>query len=80
MGGRRVAQKHVNVPVRCLMFRDEAAQRGCGAVFRRQIATLSAEYRVVTVDLRGFGQSDKPETGYTEDVSDDDLHCILNSP
>jgi pimeloyl-ACP methyl ester carboxylesterase len=49
-----------------------------GAVFKRQIAALSAEYRVVTVDLRGFGQSDRPETGYTEDVFVDDLHCILD--
>src|SRR5579863_7820710 len=48
-----------------------------GAVFKRQVAALSAEYRVVTVDLRGFGQSDRPETGYSEDVFVDDLNCIL---
>jgi non-heme chloroperoxidase len=48
-----------------------------GAVFKRQVAALSAEYRIVTVDLRGFGQSDRPETGYAEDVFVDDLNCIL---
>jgi pimeloyl-ACP methyl ester carboxylesterase len=49
-----------------------------GAVFKRQVAALSGEYRLVTIDLRGFGQSDKPQTGYTEDVFVDDLKHVLD--
>jgi pimeloyl-[acyl-carrier protein] methyl ester esterase len=49
-----------------------------GAVFKRQVAALSGEYRVVTIDVRGFGQSDRPESGYSGEVFVDDLKYILD--
>ncbi|MBR1234090.1 alpha/beta fold hydrolase [Bradyrhizobium sp. AUGA SZCCT0182] len=49
-----------------------------GAVFKRQVSALSADYRVVTVDLRGFGQSDKPETGYSGENFVADLKCVID--
>lgn len=33
-----------------------------GGLFRDNVAALSAEYRVVTVDLRGFGRSETPNS------------------
>ena len=35
-----------------------------GAVFKRQLEGLSDRFRVIALDLRGHGQSDKPEYGY----------------
>jgi non-heme chloroperoxidase len=49
-----------------------------GAVFKRQVAALSGAYRVITVDLRGFGQSDKPETGYSEETLVADLKHVID--
>ena len=40
-----------------------------GAVFKHQIGALAGDHRVITMDLRGFGQSDKPETGYSGRIS-----------
>lgn len=34
------------------------------AMFKHQIAGLSDRYRVITLDMRGHGESDKPEHGY----------------
>ena len=48
-----------------------------GAVFKRQVSALSADYRVVTIDVRGFGQSDKPETGYSGENFVGDLKHII---
>ena len=43
-----------------------------------QAAALSmAGYRVVTYDRRGFGRSDKPESGYRFDVFADDLAAVI---
>ena len=43
-----------------------------------QVAVLQAAgYRVVTYDRRGFGRSDKPQTGYSYDVLADDLQHLL---
>ena len=43
-----------------------------------QAAALSmAGYRVVTYDRRGFGRSDKPESGYRFDVLADDLAAVI---
>jgi non-heme chloroperoxidase len=36
-----------------------------------------AGYRVVTYDRRGFGRSDKPESGYSFDVFADDLAAVI---
>ena len=43
------------------------------AQFKHQIEGLSDKYRVIAIDMRGHGESDKPQTGYrlrdfTEDV------------
>ena len=38
----------------------------------------AADYRVVAYDRRGFGRSDKPESGYSYDLLADDLHRVLD--
>jgi non-heme chloroperoxidase len=40
-------------------------------------ALSTAGYRVVTYDRRGFGRSDKPESGYSFDVFADDLAAVI---
>ncbi|SDH91883.1 alpha/beta fold hydrolase [Agrococcus jejuensis] len=40
-------------------------------------ALTAAGYRVVDYDRRGFGESDKPETGYDYDTFADDLQSVL---
>lgn len=49
-----------------------------GEVFKRQVDALSKSCRVVTVDLRGFGQSDKPESGYSLDTYVADLKHLID--
>ena len=34
-------------------------------------------YRVVEIDLRGFGSSDKPACGYTYDRMADDIYAVI---
>lgn len=49
-----------------------------GASWSAQVPLLSqAGYRVITYDRRGFGESDKPESGYDYDTLAADLHGIL---
>lgn len=44
-----------------------------------QVSALrAAGYRVVAYDRRGFGRSDKPQTGYSYDMLADDLQRVLN--
>lgn len=44
-----------------------------------QVSVLEAAgYRVVTYDRRGFGHSDKPETGYSFDTLCDDLQSVMD--
>ncbi len=44
-----------------------------------QVAVLQAAgYRVVAYDRRGFGRSDKPESGYSYDALADDLQRVLD--
>ena len=40
-------------------------------------ALLNAGYRCITYDRRGFGQSDKPWTGYDYNTLSDDLHELI---
>jgi non-heme chloroperoxidase len=40
-------------------------------------ALLSAGYRVILYDRRGFGRSSKPTSGYSYDVFADDFHAIV---
>ena len=44
-----------------------------------QVSVLEAAgYRVVAYDRRGFGRSDKPESGYSYDALADDLHRVMD--
>ncbi len=49
------------------------------AVWRRHVATLKDQYRVLTLDLRGHGKSSKPHSGYTLEAFADDIHAVLTS-
>jgi non-heme chloroperoxidase len=49
-----------------------------GAAWQKQVPALAAAgYRVITYDRRGFGQSDKPLTGYDYDTLTEDLANII---
>ena len=51
-----------------------------GASWSEQVPALTeAGYRVVTYDRRGFGESDKPESGYDYDTFAADLDGLLTS-
>jgi pimeloyl-ACP methyl ester carboxylesterase len=41
-------------------------------------AALTPEYRVMAMDLRGRGRSDKPDTGYSLGHHIRDINCLLN--
>src|SRR5262245_6546075 len=45
---------------------------------KQVVALLSAGYRVVRYDRRGFGKSSKPATGYGYDTLADDLYRLLS--
>ncbi len=50
-----------------------------GASWEKQTAALlAAGYRVIGYDRRGFGQSDKPSTGYDYDTMASDLDTLLS--
>tara|TARA_R110002050_G_scaffold247843_1_gene385618 strand:+ start:582 stop:974 length:393 start_codon:yes stop_codon:yes gene_type:complete len=52
---------------------------GSSSVWREQVAYFSKNYRIVTFDLTGFGQSDKPdESDYTPDVWLEDIDVIIS--
>lgn len=46
------------------------------AMFEYQFPKM-AEYRYIAIDMRGFGRSDAPQTGYSYDTLSDDLSAIL---
>jgi non-heme chloroperoxidase len=49
-----------------------------GASWEKQTAALlTARYRVITYDRRGFGKSSQPTTGYNYDTFAEDLHKLL---
>jgi non-heme chloroperoxidase len=51
-----------------------------GASWKHQIqALVDAGYRVITYDRRGFGQSDKPKSGYDYNTLTDDLHGLIEA-
>jgi len=51
-----------------------------GASWSEQVPALTeAGYRVITYDRRGFGESDKPESGYDYDTFAADLDGLLTS-
>ena len=50
-----------------------------GASWEKQVPVLlSAGYRVITYDRRGFGKSSQPVTGYNYDTFAEDLHKLIN--
>ena len=50
-----------------------------GVSWQKQVAALlSAGYRVLCYDRRGFGKSSKPATGYDFDTLADDLYQVLS--
>ncbi|MEU1076152.1 MULTISPECIES: alpha/beta hydrolase [unclassified Streptomyces] len=46
---------------------------------RQSAALLSAGYRVITYDRRGFGQSSQPTTGYDYDTFAADLNTVMET-
>jgi pimeloyl-ACP methyl ester carboxylesterase len=48
-------------------------------VFEHAVLRLSREHRVVTYDLRGMGESDKPNSRYDFDEHANDLAFVLDS-
>lgn len=51
-----------------------------GESWGEQVDALVAEgYRVITYDRRGFGRSEKPESGYEYDTLADDLAAVLEA-
>ena len=50
---------------------------GAGDVWDAQVLDLADRYRVITVDQRGHGLSDKPWGDYSYDVLCDDLHALM---
>ncbi len=51
-----------------------------GDSWKHQVSALSNEgYRVITYDRRGFGDSDKPKTGYDYDTLAEDLRGLIEA-
>jgi non-heme chloroperoxidase len=51
-----------------------------GASWKHQVPALQNEgFRVITYDRRGFGQSDKPKTGYDYDTLAEDLNNLIET-
>ena len=49
-------------------------------IYEYQIGQLTQlSYRVVAVDLRGFGNSDTPAFGYSYDQMARDIHCVVST-
>jgi len=49
------------------------------AQFRDQVAGLSDRYRVIAIDMRGHGESDKPDHGYRIQRLSADVHEFLTA-
>jgi non-heme chloroperoxidase len=53
--------------------------KGSSRVWDRTVAALAAGFRVVSYDLRGMGESEKPDCRYDFDEYADDLGFVLRS-
>ena len=51
---------------------------GGKALFQEQIPQFSKNYQVITLDLRGHGESEKPQTEYRLDVFAADVKALLD--
>ena len=47
-------------------------------MWTEQEAALSSQFRVITIDLRGHGESDAPLWHYSLDQAADDIHALLD--
>ena len=50
-----------------------------GCFDRTYVPHLSRHMRVITLDLRGNGKSDRPETGYDLDTYVEDVHAVIEA-
>lgn len=46
--------------------------------WKEQVPFFSKNYKVITLDHRGHGESDKPRSGYSMQVFTEDLYRVLN--
>lgn len=46
--------------------------------WRHQIAALARKYRVIAPDLRGYGETDKPASGYDKRTMANDVRALLD--
>lgn len=49
------------------------------ALFKHQIETLAEKYRVIALDMRGHGNSEKPDHGYRVSRLAADLHDVIEA-
>ncbi|MFF2146826.1 alpha/beta fold hydrolase [Kitasatospora sp. NPDC058190] len=70
-----------------LFYRDHGAGRPLlfvhgwatsGRVWEAQLADLAADHRVIALDCRGCGRSDRPEDGHTLAANVADLLCLID--
>ena len=54
-------------------------QNGSAAIWHDVIPYFADTYRVIALDLRGFGYSDQPEGGYDMDTMADDVRGVLDA-
>jgi len=48
-----------------------------GEVWKNQVPVFAENFRVITLDLRGFGRSDKPEEAYNFEIFAEDIHAVI---
>ena len=53
--------------------------KASGRIWDRTVVALEPDFRVVTYDLRGMGQSEKPDTSYDFDEHANDLGAVLEA-
>ena len=66
-----------------LVGRGEVVAHIHGAAFGHQnfetiTPLLSPHYQILEIDLRGYGQSDRPDSGYSMKTWSDDLAALLD--
>jgi non-heme chloroperoxidase len=70
----RYAEAGSGTPIVCIPGWSQTA-----AQFKGQIDGLSERYRVIAVDMRGHGESDKPNHGYTIQRLAKDVHELIHA-
>src|SRR6266852_8788376 len=59
---------------RALPSSCSTAGRSSGRAWRKQIPVLGERFELIVPDMRGFGYSDKPHTGYDTRTTASDMH------